>query len=130
MIKRLLTTLLFLQLSLLADFQGVDAQTMLSLHKSGSPIIDIRTPSEWKETGVVKDSHKIMFFDESGGYDVPKFLDLLSKVVKGKEQPFILVCRTASRTKVVGQFLSKEVGYKHVKELTGGVTFSGVKLVK
>ncbi len=130
MIKNILTLLITFNLFLQADFQSIDAKTMQNLHNIGAPIIDIRTPQEWKETGIVKDSHKIMFFDENGDYDIPKFMKKFQEVVRDKNQPFILVCRTASRTKVVGYFLSKEVGYAHVKELDGGVVFSGVKLVK
>lgn len=130
MIKNILTLLIAFNLFLQADFQSIDAKTMQNLHNIGAPIIDIRTPQEWKETGVVKDSHKIMFFDENGDYDIPKFMKKFQEVVRDKNQPFIIVCRTASRTKVVGYFLSKEVGYTRVKELDGGVVFSGVKLIK
>jgi rhodanese-related sulfurtransferase len=130
LLSKILTLLFILGISLYADFEGIKKDKMDLLHSKGAPIIDIRTPEEWKETGIIKDSHKIMFFSEDGKYDIPKFLDALSKAVKDKNQSFILVCRTASRTKMVGNFLSKEVGYKNVKELTGGITYSGVKLVK
>jgi rhodanese-related sulfurtransferase len=29
-------------------------------------VIDIRTPMEWKETGIIKNSHKLMFFSMQG----------------------------------------------------------------
>ena len=127
MIKKILFALLTLQTFMFADFQGVDAVELLKLQKDGSAVIDIRTPPEWKETGVIKDSHKLMFFDERGGYNVEKFLEELQKVVKDKNQPFILVCRTASRTKMVGKFLAKDVGYAHVKELSGGIVYGWMK---
>jgi rhodanese-related sulfurtransferase len=130
MIKKILLTILTLQAVMFADFQGVVAEDMLELQKKGAPIIDIRTPGEWKETGVIPGTTKIMFFDEKGGYDVEKFLSELKKVVKNEDQPFILVCRTASRTKMVGRFLAKDLGYKHVKELTGGIMFGWQQLGK
>ncbi len=134
MIKKILFTLIALHTLVFAGFQSIDAKEMLSLHKQGAAIIDIRTPDEWKETGVIPGTTKIMFFDERGNYNVPKFMDELKKVVKDQNQPIILVCRTASRTKVVGQFLAKDMGYPNTKDLAGGIMFgwlnSGKKTVK
>ncbi len=121
MIKKILLLVVMLQALLLADFKGVDTAEAEKLIKSGAPVIDIRTPAEWRETGVIPGAHKIMFFDERGNYDVNQFMSEFTKVVKEKNQPFILVCRTASRTKVVGKFLANQVGYDHVKELSGGM---------
>ena len=129
MIKKLIITLLTLQTLLLADFQGINTAQLEKMVKEGAAIIDIRTPPEWRE-GVIPGSHKIMFFDERGGYDINKFLSELSKVVKDKETPFILVCRTASRTKIVGQFLADKVGYTNVKELSGGIMWGWNNLHK
>jgi rhodanese-related sulfurtransferase len=123
MFKKILILVFTLQAILFASFTGIDAEELKKLQAQNAPVIDIRTPGEWKETGVIPGAHKIMFFDERGNYDVQKFLDALSKVAPDKSKPIILVCRTASRTKIVGDFLSKQVGYKNVKELSGGVMF-------
>lgn len=40
-------------------------------------IVDIRTQKEWKETGVVKNSIQITFYDEDGKYDEDKFFNSL-----------------------------------------------------
>lgn len=75
------------------------------------PIVDIRTVGEWKETGLVKGSIPIQFFNEQGQYDIPKFLkELNAKVDTNKE--FALICRTGSRTQMVGVFLSDKLNYK------------------
>ncbi len=75
------------------------------------PIVDIRTPGEWKETGLVKGSIPIQFFNEQGQYDIPAFLkELNEKVDTSKE--FALICRTGSRTQMVGMFLSDKLNYK------------------
>ena len=131
MIKKILLTLITLQLFAFANFQDIDAKQLETLQANNTPVIDIRTPEEWKETGVIPGAHKIMFFDEQGNYDVNKFLTALYKVAPDKNKPIIIYCRTASRTKVVGDFLSKQVGYKEVKELNGGIMFGWKgKLVK
>lgn len=82
-------------------------------------IIDIRTPGEWKETGIIKGSVPIMFFDEQGNYDLEKFITQLNKQVK-KGEKFALICRTGSRTQVVGSHLGKQMGY-NVIDLQGGI---------
>lgn len=123
MIKKILLLLLSLQVATFAAFTGINAEELKKLQAQNTPVIDIRTPGEWKETGVIPGAHKIMFFDERGNYHVQKFLDALYKVAPDKNKPVVIVCRTASRTKIVGDFLSKQVGYKDVKELSGGVMF-------
>ena len=123
MFKKILLLFVTLQAILFADFTSIGADDLKKLQAENVPVIDIRTPGEWKETGVVPGSHKIMFFDERGNYDVQKFLNALYKVAPDKNKPVVLVCRTASRTKIVGDFLSKQVGYKKVKDLKGGIMF-------
>jgi rhodanese-related sulfurtransferase len=121
MIKKIIVSLALIQSALMAEFKEVSVNELEDMMKKNIPIIDIRTPGEWKETGVIKGSHKIMFFDERGGYNVEKWLNEFSKYVKDKDQPFVLVCRTASRTKMVGKFLDAQMGYKHVNDLKGGI---------
>ena len=86
------------------------------------PIVDIRTPGEWKETGVLKGSIPIMFFDERGGYDVDRFMKTLNAKVDTKK-PFALICRTGSRTSMLAPFLSKTFGYT-VYNLQGGILYA------
>ena len=114
---RIVFGLLLLATSLFAELQNVWV-TKDFLNKN-IKIIDIRTPAEWRETGIVKGSIPIMFFDEQGNYDVPKFLKDLNKVVK-KDEQFALICRVGSRTGMVSEFLSKDMGYK-VINLKGGM---------
>ncbi len=85
---------------------------------SGIKIIDIRTKSEWLQTGIIKGSKTITFFDEMGRYDVPKFMKALNAFVKPGEK-FALVCRTGHRSRIVSKFLGDN-GYR-VIDLLGGV---------
>jgi len=93
-------------------------------------IIDIRTPAEWKETGIIEGSYTIMFFDEKGNFNLEIFLKQLDMVVK-KDEPFALICRVGSRTGMVSEFLSERLGYK-VTNLKGGIMkmiYEGYKTV-
>ena len=88
------------------------------LENSDMVVVDIRTPSEWQQTGIVPGSHTIMFFDERGSYDAQGFLEKMD-ALGGKTQEIGLICRTGSRTAQVAGFMAQE-GY-NVKNLAGGV---------
>lgn len=87
----------------------------------GIVVIDIRTPPEWKELGIVPTSKTLMFFNEKGGYNVPAWMEQFNTIVKDKTQPFVLVCRSGNRTGTVGNFLNKKLGYKNVYHLQHGI---------
>ncbi|WP_296824552.1 rhodanese-like domain-containing protein [Sulfurovum sp.] len=116
--KKIILGVLLLGNLLFAELQNVWV-TPKFLEKN-IKIIDIRTPGEWRETGIVKGAYPIMFFNEQGKFNVQKFLEELNKVVK-KDEPFALICRTGSRTTEVSKFLSSQLGYK-VINLKGGMT--------
>jgi len=115
--KKIVFGLLITATTLMAQLQNVWVTP--EFLKKDIKIIDIRTPGEWKETGIVKGAYTIMFFDEKGKFDIPKFLSKLDKVVKKGEQ-FALICRTGSRTTEISKFLSSELGY-NVINLGGGM---------
>lgn len=115
--KRILMVLLTMTISLMAELRQVWATPEFAEKKI--KIIDIRTPEEWRETGIVKGSYTIMFYDEKGNFDVLTFLKQLEMVVK-KDEPFALICRIGSRTSIVSEFLSEKLGYK-VINLQGGI---------
>jgi len=117
--NKIVLIFLILATSLFAELkQGWATESYLNKNKNVK-IIDIRTPAEWRETGIVKGAYPIMFFDEKGQYDVQKFLKELNKVVKKGEQ-FALICHTGSRTTEVSKFLANEFGY-NVINLNGGM---------
>jgi len=116
-LKKILVGFLITASVLMADLQHV--WTTTSFVNRDIKIIDIRTPNEWRATGIVKDSHTIMFFDERGNYNIPLFLRKLNKVIKRGEQ-FALICRTGSRTGMLAPFLSDRIGY-NVINLRGGI---------
>ena len=95
------------------------------LLNSKIPIVDIRTVGEWKETGIIKDSITIEFFNEQGAYDIRGFLTELNAKVD-TTKPFALVCRTGSRTKMVAQYLSDTFNYK-VTNISGGIMIHAMK---
>ncbi|HHB93816.1 MAG TPA: rhodanese-like domain-containing protein [Campylobacterales bacterium] len=116
--KKTLLGVLLLGSSLFAEVTNVTV-TPKFVNSTKLKIIDIRTKSEWRETGVVKDSYPLTFFNEKGNYDIDGFLNSLNKIVK-KDEKFALICRTGSRTGMVSNFLGNKLNY-HVVNLKGGI---------
>lgn len=85
---------------------------------SGVKIIDIRTEAEWKETGIIKDSILLTFYDEQGNYDPKKFLTEVKTLVK-KGEKVAIICRSGSRSIPVANYLGKQ-GYESIN-LKGGI---------
>jgi rhodanese-related sulfurtransferase len=78
-------------------------------------LIDIRTPEEWKETGVADGAHRLDMND-------PMFTAKLSRLVDGdRTKPVALICRTANRTRTVQAALMQQGGYARVINVEGGM---------
>lgn len=124
--KKTVFALLFLSVSLFAEL--TNQYITKEFISKNIPIVDIRTPGEWRETGLLKNAIPIMFFDERGNYDARKFLQELNQKVD-VSKPFALICHTGSRTSMVAPWLSKEFHYK-VINLQGGMEYAtkGLKL--
>ena len=101
--------------------KNLTPQQLKQVKEEGAVLIDIRTPMEWKQTGVVPGSKLLTFFDEFGNYNIETFMNEFEKLVPTKDTPFVLICRTGSRTTTVGNFLANQAGYTNVMHLAGGV---------
>ncbi|MCB4743597.1 MAG: rhodanese-like domain-containing protein [Sulfurovum sp.] len=123
LLATLLSTILF------AEFKTIDTVKLEILQAKGVPVIDIRTPMEWKETGVIKGAHKMMFFGPNGQPDLAEWFFDLGHIVKDKKQPFIIYCAHANRTKALGKGL-EDMGFEHVYELKGGIENGWIKAGK
>jgi rhodanese-related sulfurtransferase len=117
----LITFLLILSRIASAEVHPTNNHELQQLLAQGIPIIDIRRPEEWRQTGVVENSHLLTFFDQRGHYNLEKWLAELNKIA-AKDQPFILICRTGNRTGILSRALSQQLGYSRVYNVTDGIT--------
>lgn len=117
-----LFSLLVLAQSAQADVKHIDNEALKSMLEAGVPIIDVRRPEEWKQTGIVEGSHLMTFFDKQGRYDVAAWLQKLDKIAKQNE-PFILICRTGNRTGTISNFLDRKLSYNNVYNVQKGITY-------
>lgn len=123
MIPRLLSFLLFAMISTTVAALDMSAPEAFEAAKSGKlTLIDIRTPPEWKETGVAPGATLINMLHPQGA---PGFLNaVLQKVGGDKTAPIALICRTGNRTTQVQRFLQAE-GFTRVYNVKEGMAGSG-----
>jgi len=123
MIYRIFLTLtLSLLLTACAEppYTNVDNSGLQRLLDRDVPLVDIRRPEEWRETGVVEGSQLLTFVDESGRLQ-PGFLEKLTKRFSPTD-PVVLICRTGNRTDVLARHLVEQMGYTQVYNVRHGIT--------
>lgn len=101
-------------------FTIIDNAKLQEMLDKGVTLVDIRRPEEWQQTGIVKGSKTITFFDRTGRIN-PNFLPEFSSLVK-PDQPVALICRTGNRSKAASQAIAQQLGYKHVMDVGHGIT--------
>jgi rhodanese-related sulfurtransferase len=127
--KKILLTLAILSLSLFADFKTIDVAELEKLQKEGVPVIDIRTPQEWADTGIIEGAHKITFFNEKGQPLLADWFFEVGHLVKDRKEPFVIYCAHASRTQALGEGLV-HMGFENVYQLKGGIENGWIKAGK
>ena len=103
-----------------AEVIDINNEELKQLITEGTTLIDIRTPDEWQSLGVVEDSHPITFFNASGGHDAANWLKQVSALAS-QDQAIGLICLQGSRSKVVANWLSEQVGYTKVYNVSRGI---------
>ncbi len=108
--------------SLPACAQNIDAPEAYEAVKNGQlTLIDIRTPPEWRQTGVAPGAARINMIHPQGAAG---FLnEVLVKVGGDKTAPIALICRTGNRTTQVQRFLLGQ-GFTQVYNVSEGMAGS------
>lgn len=101
------------------DMTAPDAAAAVAAGKI--TLIDIRTPGEWKDTGVAKGAKLVNMMHPKGAQG---FVDQLLGEVKGdRNAPIAVICRTGSRSTQVQNYL-QSVGFTHVYNVPEGMAGS------
>ena len=123
MLKKISLLLCLFSLPTFADVTNLDNEGLKRLMDENVPVIDIRRPEEWQQTGIIANSHLITFFDNKGNYDIDAWTVKLNHILEDdKKKPFVLICRTGNRTGRVSQFLDAKLDYTHVYNVKKGIT--------
>lgn len=102
------------------DMSAPDAAAAVAAGKI--TLIDIRTPPEWKETGIARGAKLVNMLHPQGA---PGFTNALLEQVKGdRTAPIALICRTGNRTTQVQRYLQNQ-GFTQVYNVKEGMAGSG-----
>lgn len=118
---KLLSICLLLSTSLVfAEVQEVGNDEIIALMNNDVSIIDIRRADEWRNTGVIKQSSLITFFDKQGNHNKEGWMSQLKKIVN-QDDPVIIICRSGKRSGIVSKFLDEQANYTNVYNASGGM---------
>lgn len=79
-------------------------------------LVDVRTPDEWKQTGVPASAHTITMHQKG-----PDFVRQLDEALGGdRSKPLAIICRTGNRTSQIAAPL-EQAGYKTVINVGEGM---------
>jgi rhodanese-related sulfurtransferase len=106
--------------TLLAELINIDNTQLQNLLNEKTLIIDVRRAEEWADTGVIESSRLLTFFDKNGNVDAKKWYSDISKF-SDTSTPVILICRSGARSKVIGNWMVKTLGYQNVYNVKAGI---------
>ena len=118
---KLLSICLLLFTSLVfAEVKEVGNDEIIALMNNDVSIIDIRRADEWRNTGVIKQSSLITFFDKQGNHNTEEWMSQLKKIAN-ENDPVIIICRSGKRSGIVSKFLDEQANYTNVYNASGGM---------
>ena len=90
-----------------ADVVDINNEQIVELSKTNIPIVDVRSSSEWDQTGVIPTSILLTFFDKEGNYDLDEWYEKLRLEID-EDVPIILICRSGNRSRIIADMMDKE----------------------
>ncbi|MCW0186321.1 rhodanese-like domain-containing protein [Campylobacter lari] len=113
MIKKILLSLMLCTSFVLAEVKNIDINADIL---ENYQVIDVRKPSEWVQTGTIKNAIKISFYNEDGSLN-ENFVEEIKKISSNK--PIAIVCRSGLRSAKASALLNQN-GIE-VTNLKGGM---------
>ena len=90
------------------------------LMAQGVPVVDIRTRTEWEETGIIEGAHQLTFFDEEGRYNWNVWIERLGEIAQA-DQPLVLMCHSGVRSAAIARAVAHEAGYTQIYDYGPGI---------
>jgi len=114
-----LTALCLISISAQAQ-EKIDVATAFEKAEAGEVLLlDIRTPREWKSTGVAPQATPLNMRSSSFGSE------LMSLIGSNRDQPIALICATGGRSGYLAEVMA-EAGFTAVFDVTEGMVGSDV----
>lgn len=92
--------------------------TVEEMKASGALLVDIRTPPEWHQTGVIEGALLITFQDPQSFHDA-----IRDDIADGRD--VVLICRSGSRTQAAGMYLAQMIDNKVISAAGGMIEIVG-----
>ena len=102
------------------SLKELTTEQLLDAQKSGSVIIDIRNSNEWAETGIIAGAETVTAFSADGKLH-SDFRKKFFSLIKSKDTPIVLYCRSGNRSKRLGNVLVNQGNYTNVSHLSKGI---------
>jgi rhodanese-related sulfurtransferase len=81
-------------------------------------VIDVRSPREWRQTGVAKGSRRVTIHDPGG---LPGFVEAVKVALGGDlKRPIAVICATGNRSTLAQRLLAK-AGFTRVLNIKEGM---------
>ena len=90
-----------------ADVVDIKNKQIIEFSNTNIPIVDVRSKTEWEQTGVIPASILLTFFDKEGNYDLHEWYEKLLLEIDQSE-PIILICRSGNRSRIIAEMMDKE----------------------
>jgi NADPH-dependent 2,4-dienoyl-CoA reductase/sulfur reductase-like enzyme/rhodanese-related sulfurtransferase/TusA-related sulfurtransferase len=95
----------------LSEISATELYDRMGTEDSPSLVVDVRTPSEYRQTGYIKDSKLI---------PLGELMRDLGKLEQYKDREVVILCAVGGRSYMAAQLLVRE-GFKDVRNLVGGI---------
>ena len=120
-LKFLLVLMIWMYSSVaMAELKEINTNDLKKFVDEGVAVVDVRTPGEWRATGVIPDSKLLTFFDQRGNYNLEEWLSKFGKIAQPTDR-VVIICQIGNRSKMIADFLYKELGYDEVYNAPGGI---------
>ena len=97
-----------------AGFEHI-AMTAEEIQSSGALVVDIRTPGEWRQTGVIEGAKLVEFDFDNPATFLPQ---IQAELADGRD--LILICRSGNRTQAAARYLTGQIDNRIVS-VRGGI---------
>ncbi len=102
------------------NIHNIDNEYLKTLIAKGVSVIDVRIPYEWNETGIIKGTIPIVFFNEKGQPQAEDWMQKASHYIN-PDKEVALICKTGRRSRIVAEYLAINCGYKKIYTVDGGI---------
>ncbi|AII14847.1 putative rhodanese-related sulfurtransferase [Campylobacter iguaniorum] len=115
--KKILLVLAVLCVQMFAKFETIEVNSEI-LNDPNIQIVDVRTPAEWAETGVINGAILVTYRNADGSINSDFVNEVKSKIDTNKKVG--IICRSGARSKAASALLS-DAGVENVINLGGGM---------